>query len=163
MSLNNNRLSSLNIFVSTNLSDQCLHILFLRHNRFSYTNVETNVQLSTQLRSLLCQTSNKITEEIKRTRAKQGSFLERVDRRITLLPRIDPRQLLIAPSFPTLQFGKSFSGIRSRTSPRLLSTRIMGPVRAANIARSSNHNSITKLSQVDDSHFRADCQTKSIK
>lgn len=54
-----------------------------------------------------CQTNYEITEEIKRTRAKRG-FLELVDRRITLLPRIDPWQLPISPSFSTLQFGKSF-------------------------------------------------------
>jgi len=43
-----------------------------------------------------------------RERGRSKEFLERVDRWITLLPRIDPRQLPISLSFSTLQFGKSF-------------------------------------------------------
>lgn len=56
----------------------------------------------------LCQANYEIIEEIKRTRAKRD-FLERIDcLGLPLLPRIDPRQLPISPSFSTLQFGKSF-------------------------------------------------------
>lgn len=98
--------------------------------------------------SPLCQTNYEITEEIKRTRAKRG-FLERVDRRITLLPRIDPRQLPISPSFSTLQFGKSFREFEATFSSFLsltLSAELIGPCARLVQLRSSNHDSIAKLS-----------------
>lgn len=71
---------------------------FIR-NVWTYEQIQLQPPFANQLRNY---------ERKLRERGRSKGFLELVDRRITLLPRIDPRQLLISPSFSTLQFGKSF-------------------------------------------------------
>lgn len=89
-----------------------------------------------------------------RERGRSKGFLELVDRRITLLPRIDPRQLLISPSFSTLQFGKSFREFKaifrflSLSSPSFLLLFSNGKPNGTALSRIlSNHDSLLKLSK----------------
>ena len=116
--------------------------------------------------SPFCQASYKITEEIKRTRAKRD-FLERVDRRI-YPPSADwPTAITDLPLVLDFAIWQKFSRIRSYLFVLSLSLSLSlgkanGTARATSPARSSNHDSIAKLSY-SMAHVRAsECLARSM-